>query len=625
MNNYPLSAVQVHDPFWQGVQTLIREVVLPYQWEILNDRVEGAEPSYCIQNFRIAAGEAAGKHQGAVFQDSDVYKWLEAVAYGLTIHHDAALEACADEAIALIGRAQEANGYLNTFFTIKAPQERFLNLTEGHELYCAGHLFEAAVAYARATGKKKLLDIAERLAECLLAHFQPQRGENRGYPGHPEVELALVRLAEATGRQDFLRLAEYFIDQRGVGKSLRDMELERGGFEKTKDNLFTMPLTYNQTHQPVREQNKAAGHAVRAMYLYSAMADLAMLNGDRELNEACQRLFENVTQRQMYVTGGIGSAPHGEQFTLDYDLPNDSVYAETCASVGLMMFSARMWRLTRSPACYDTWERALYNTVLAGMGRDGQHFFYVNPLSVNPAVVRENPGLRHVKTERPRWFGVSCCPPNLARTVLSLGASLYAREKDTLYVLSHMASTVKAEGEALELTQEGDAYRLCVSLPPVMLKLRIPEGFSFHMAGGEERDGYYCVAHPGGQAVYHYQMMPQIRVLYADPRIDHDAGKVCVSYGQMVYCLEEADNGKDLCQLQLPRGASFVPEQVVWLPQGMVLLRAQGLRLESKGWEGLYSTEPPQGVPAMLTFIPYSQWNNRGEGEMRVWVNESIG
>jgi len=327
----------------------------------------------------------------------------------------------------------------------------------------------------------------------------------------------------------------------------------------------------------------------------------------------------------MYVTGGIGSAAHGEQFTTDYDLPNDTVYAETCASVGLMMFAARMWRLTGDPACYDVWERALYNTVLAGMGKDGRHFFYVNPLAVDPKVARENPGLSHVKTERPRWYSCSCCPPNLARTVLSLGTRLYAQKPGELYVLSHIDSVFKAEDGQVRLTRGGSDYTLCVNLPRKVLKLRVPDGFSLEDAPGKVEDGYLTIGHPGGEAAYAYKLRPEIRILRAHPRITHNAGKACVCYGHTVYCLEQADNGEALCELWLPRDAAFAFVAMDWLPQGMVALSADGYRLSEEGWDLPYSARPPERIPVRLVFVPYSQWNNRGEGEMCVWVNEARG
>ena len=620
-----LSSVRIHDPFWRGMQSRVTQAVLPYQWEVLNDRIPGAEPTYCMQNFRAAANKEVGGHRGVVFQDSDVYKWIEAVAYSLTLQPDVCLESQADEAIEMINRAQEPDGYLNTYYTTCEPDKRFQNLTDGHELYCAGHLFEAAAAYFQATGKRTLLDVAIRFADCLVRAFLPGDGENRGYPGHPEVELALVRLYQATGNNDYLRLCAYFLDVRGVGKSRREVELAAGGFRKHwGDMLFGYPLSYFLAHAPVREQRKATGHAVRAMYLYSAMADMARLADDQGLGEACRGLYENVVTRQMYVTGGIGAAADGERFTSDYDLPNDTVYAETCASVGLMMFSARMWALTRSPACYDVWEKALYNTVLACMSQDGRSFFYVNPLTIDPAVVRENPGMSHVLTTRAKWFGVACCPPNMARTVLSIGRLIYALEAEGLYLLAHIDSSLTLEGLHAELSHEGEEFCFAVDGPRTELHLRVPEGFDLRAEWGQVRDGYLCVQHPGGKASYSYQLVAQLRALHAHPRIAHNVGKVCLAHGQTVYCLEEADNGPGLCQLALPRESEFEKIQMDWLPEGMCAWRTMGIRYSEAGWTGAYAQTVPQGEPAALTFIPYSQWNNRGEGEMRVWINETV-
>lgn len=622
--NIPLRTVKINDPFWQDTQRLISGVVLPYQWEVLNDRVTDAEPSHCIQNFKIAAGDAQGTHQGAVFQDSDIYKWIEAVAYALMIEESLTLASYADEAIEIIARAQAPDGYLNTYYMICEPDQRFQNLTEGHELYCAGHLFEAAVAYYEATGKRRLLEVAVRLADCLVRFFLPEDGNCRGYPGHPEVELALVKLYQATEIKDYLRLCSYFLESRGQAEGWRDVELARGGFRRhCGDALFSAPINYAQDHAPVRLQRKATGHAVRAMYLYSAMADIAYLTEDDELGEACLALYKNTVQCQMYVTGGIGAAAKRECFTSDYDLPNDSAYAETCASVGLMMFSTRMWRLTKDAACYDVWEKALYNTVLAGMGRDGQHFFYVNPLSVNPAVNRENPTLEHVLTSRPKWFGVACCPTNLARCVLSMGRSIYAKTPEALYVLSHIASSVSIEDLSAELARDGESFTLSIDSPAMAIMLRIPDGYELVTGQGSAQDSYMRIEHLGGQVTYRYQLMAKPRVLYAHPRIAQDAGKVCVAYGQRVYCLEEADNGPALCELALPRGAVFEKGKLDWLPEGMFALRTEGVRYCEDGWIGAYSEKAPEAKPAILTFVPYSQWNNRGEGEMCVWVNEA--
>jgi len=614
----PLAQVTMNDPFWASVQTLIRTVVLPHQWKLLNDLVEGASPSHCVENFRIAAHEAQGEFSGMVFRDSDLYKWLEAVGYALTIERDEALEVVADEAIALIGRAQCTDGYMNTYYSIQAPLERWKNLTEGHELYCAGHMFEAAVAYHQATGKPEFLDIACRFADCLCLRFLDG---NHGYPGHPEVEAALIRLYEETGVERYLDLSRVFINVRGVGEDLRTREEKVGGYTPIWNHLKDMPVSYLQDHLPVREQHEACGHAVRAVYLYSAMADLARLDGDMALAQTCQELFDNATKRRMYVTGGIGSCSEGERFTLDYDLPNDLVYSETCASVGLMMFARRMWRLTDDANCYDVWERALYNTVLAGMSQDGKHFFYVNPLEVSPERIAETPALAHVLPQRPKWFGVPCCPPNLVRCVLSLGGYLYAQEGETLTLLSHIASRVDSSELSISLSREDDRYTLSINSNVKTVRLRIPDGFELLADYGTVEHGYLVFSHQGGSCEYTYQMIPKLRVLHAHPRVAADAGKVCISYGATVYCLEEADNGKHLCELALPRNAVFNKIYPAWMPAGTFALQTEGVRYSAEDWTAAYEAREPEAKATQITFIPYYLWANRGEGEMQVFIN----
>ncbi len=612
-----LQGARLDDPFWAETQRLLQKTVLPYQWEILNDRVPGAAKSGCISNFRIAAGLETGSFYGEVFQDSDLYKWLEAVAYALKLERDESLEALADGAIALIEKAQLPSGYLDTYYQIKAPQEKFRNLTEGHELYCAGHLMEAAVAYHQATGKDALLHVACRLADHLCEHFMDGQ---HGYSGNPEVELALIRLCEETGEQRYAQLCQAMLDARGQG--LCAMEDRVGGFTPVWGHGGAAQPEYLQDHLPVRQQRQAEGHAVRALYLYSGMADMARLSGEHELLTACEALYDDVTHRQMYVTGGVGSCADGERFTSDYDLPNDTAYAETCASVALMMFSRRMWRLGDDPKCYDVWEKALYNTVLAGMSRDGKHFFYVNPLSSDPTRRLKNPLLRHVLPERPQWYFCACCPPNLTRCVLSLGDFLYAREGDTLTVLSPIASHVETNDLSLRLEREGERGEIVLRGPALTLRLRIPAGYRAAMDGAVEKGGYLCITHAGGEASYAFTLSPVTRVLHAHPRIAADAGKVCVCRGETVYCLEEKDNGAALCELRLPKNAVLREVQADWLPKGMVALQAGGYRLCADGWTEPYAEEAPQMKETVLHFVPYSQWNNRGIGEMTVWVHE---
>lgn len=613
----PFTKVRVTDPDWTRRIDLVRTVVLPYQWEILNDRVDGAEKSYCVRNFRAAAGDIKAPHGGMVFQDSDLYKWLEAVAYTLAVHRDEALEKLADEAVELIVRAQEEDGYLNTYYSLMKPQKRYTNLMEGHELYCAGHMIEAAVAYDQATGKDRLLQAALRLARHLHGYFMPRRG----YPGHPEVELALIKLYEHTGDAGSLELAHHLIDVRGAGENQLDLERKDPDHDWIWEPMKRFDDQYFQAHQPVREQKTAEGHAVRAMYLYSAMADAARLGGDKALRDACLALADNMRTRRLYVTGGIGSASFGERFTTDYDLPNDSMYCETCASIGLMLFARRMSWLTGDPRYFDLWERALNNTVLAGMGEDGKHFFYVNPLEVRPDAIRWNMTYEHVKPVRQSWFGVACCPPNIARTLPSLSGSLYARSKGALHVLSHIASQFEDEGLRVELRRSGEDYTLAVDGPALELHLRVPEGSELTATDGQAEVGRHIFRHPGGEQTYRYRLRPRLRVVRANPKVAANAGKVCVMRGLDVYCLEEKDNGPWLSGLCLKEGSlpREVPGQTM---DGLPVLEAEGLRMADSGYEdSLYADLKPAYQPVTLRFVPYRAWGNRGAGEMTVWVN----
>ncbi len=613
----PFTKVNITDPLWQEKIDLVRTVVLPYQWEILNDRVEGAEKSFCVRNFLAAAGDLSAPHGGIVFQDSDLYKWLEAVSYTLVIRRDENLEKLAEEAIDLIVRAQQADGYLNTYFTLMKPEGRYANLTDGHELYCAGHMIEAAVAYAQATGKGKLLDAALRLARHLSAYFLPRRD----VPGHPEIELALIRLHEHTGERSCLELARHFIDVRGTGANQLELERSASKHEWILEDMKRFEDRYFQAHRPVREQDSAEGHAVRAMYLFAAMADIARLTGEEALSEACLKLIRNVRSRRLYVTGGIGSSSVGERFTLDWDLPNDTMYCETCASIGLMLFARRMTLLTGDLSYYDLWERALNNTVLAGMGSDGRHFFYVNPLEVRPEAIRKNPTLAHVKPVRQSWFGVACCPPNIARTLSSLSGSLYARDGDALYVLAHIPSEFQEEGFAVRLSREGEVCRLQVSGSAMALRLRVPEGFQMTARGAREGKGCLVFDHPGGEAEYAYCLSPRVRLVRANPRVAAAAGKACLMRGQDVYCLEELDNGAWLSGLRLPEDAVFREESAAGFG-GLPIITTKGFRVTDSAWgDALYTEKAPAYEPCTLIFIPYRHWGNRGEGEMSVWIN----
>ena len=387
----------IRNSFWNRYIDLVKNMVIPYQWDILNDRREDAEPSHAIDNLRIAGGKMKGHFYGQVFQDSDVYKWLEAVGNILMLERDPELEEKADAVIDLIAEAQEEDGYLDTYFSIEEPDKKWTNVLECHELYCAGHFIESAVSYYRATGKEKILQIAYKLADYLDRVFGPEEGKLHGYPGHQEIEIALLKLYDLSGNEKYLNLAGYFINTRGTNHFFEE-EFEKRDhvsfWEKARTpepNRYYNQYPYNYYNQfqsPVRLQKKAVGHAVRAVYMYTAMADLAGKTGDKELFAACRTIWDNIVKKQMYITGGIGATNSGEAFTNDYDLPNDTNYSETCASIGLIFFAQRMLMSETDSVYGDVIEQALYNTVLGGMNYEGNRFFYVNPLESVPEVCR---------------------------------------------------------------------------------------------------------------------------------------------------------------------------------------------------------------------------------------------
>ena len=454
-----LKNIAITDGFWNKYRNLVKDVIIPYQWDTLNDNVPDAEPSHCIENFRIAAGEKNGEFYGAVFQDTDVAKWLEAVAYVLDSQgRDEELEKLADETIDLIGKAQGSDGYLNTYFTIKEPERRWTNLREGHELYTAGHMIEAAVAYYQATGKRKFLDIVMRFADLISERFGPEDGKCHGYPGHPEIELALVKLYRVTGKKNYLETAKFFVDARGVGENYFFQEEKGERYQQIFPEFTGYEPEYSQSHKPVREQKTAEGHAVRAVYLYSAMADLAYEYQDESLLKACETLWKNMVTKRMYITGGIGSSGLLERFTVDYDLPNDRNYAESCASIGLAMFGKRMGQITRDAKYADIVEKALYNTVLAGIAMDGKGFFYVNPLEVWPENCLKRTSMEHVKPVRQKWFGVACCPPNIARTLASLGQYIYGEDEESIFINLYVSNEAETQinGVPCKLTIDSD-------------------------------------------------------------------------------------------------------------------------------------------------------------------------
>lgn len=631
-NQGSLKRCRVKDNFWTPIQELVSDTVIPYQEKILNDKVPGAEKSHAIENFRIAAGESKGEFYGTVFQDSDVAKWLEAVAYSLERKPDAKLEARADAVIDLIAKAQQPDGYLNTYFTIKEPEHRWQNLQECHELYCAGHMMEAAVAYYQATGKDKLLKVMCRMADHIDARFGD--GKQEGIPGHEEIELALLRLYRATGEKRYLDLSAYFINQRGKHPDFFAKEAEKRGW--THFGMDPKDTNYSQCYAPVRDQKEAVGHSVRAMYLYTAMADLAGETGDKSLFTACRTLFESATHRRMYVTGGIGSSAHGEAFTQDFDLPNDTAYAETCAAIGLVFFARKMLSLEISGEYADVMERCLYNGILSGMQKDGSRFFYVNPLEVIPGLSGKWPEYRHALPARPKWYACACCPPNLARLVESLGEYAWGENETTVYSHLYLGGSYTAGDGTVVKCQSAYPWkgRVSYEVKPgktfTTLAIHIPgwcKEFTFTINEEEVavpcKDGYCYLTRDwkeGDKISLSFSIKP--RRVYADPRVREDAGKVCLMRGPLVYCLEAVDNGKNLCRLHLPRSVEIVTAHEKDEDIGSyVSLRFTGLK--EKNFKQLYEDQPPKAEPVPVKAVPYFLWGNRKQGEMRIWINEA--
>ena len=645
LQSLPLGDIRIEDAFWGKYIRLVKDVILPYQWETLNDNVPDAEPSHCIKNFRIAAGEEKGTFQGAVFQDTDVAKWLEAAAFTLASGgRDEMLESLADETIKLIGKAQCPDGYLNTYYTIQEPDRRWSNLKEGHELYTAGHMIEAAVAYYEATGKDAFLKIVSRFADVICEKFGPDEGQCHGYPGHPEVELALVKLYRATGEKRYLEVSKYFVEQRGVGENYFFQEEKGEKYRLIFPEFKAYSPAYSQSHLPVREQKTAEGHAVRAVYLYCAMADLAYEYRDESLLDACRTLWDNMVKKRMFITGGIGSSGLLERFTTDYDLPNDTAYAETCAAIGLVFLARRMLEIKPVSQYADVMERALYNCVLSGMALDGRSFFYVNPLEVNPEACRMDERKAHVKPVRQKWFGCACCPPNLARMLSSISSYAYTETEDTLFVHLYMGSIIKKQVNGKELTitvssklPKSGQVEIEVSggSVPFTIALRIPDwcgegdtGFSIKGVRDSEctrKDGYLYVTRcwqPKERLSLKFAM--DVKIMEADPRVREDIGKVAVTRGPMVYCLEEADNGTDLHLLTLDCGKEAETEEFTVAGEQVIAVVMDGFRQQVQtSRKGLYHPlKTAVKEPVKLRFIPYYVWANRGENEMTVWVRQ---
>ncbi len=591
--------------FWQEKETLNRVATLPAVYDRFTETGR-------VAAFRCDWKEGApGKPH--YFWDSDVAKWMEGAAYSLRHFPDPALEADIESLIDDIEANQHPDGYFNIYYTVVEPGRRFTD-RRNHELYCAGHLIEAAVAWAEATGRDRFLKLMERYVDCIYDTFVVRDAASFRTPGHEEIELALIRLYRHTRNPRPLELARFFLDQRGTNA-------------KDSENYEWSEPNYTQSHLPVREQHEAFGHAVRACYLYSAMADFAAETGDASMTSACRDLLRDIAFRKMYVTGGIGSTRQGEAFTVPYDLPNATAYAETCASISLAMFATRMLQIEADSLYADIAERALLNGVLAGLSLDGTSFFYENPLEIRVAGAARHTSTRYSDSlairQRVKVFSCSCCPPNLNRVLASVGTHAFGLAEDgSVYVHQYIAS--RLESGAAKLSVETDYPRSGMirvraeGVPSVRLRIPAWSRGNFRLNRPYTMEnGYAEVRDLSGEIVLRLDMTP--RLVLADPRVSEDSGKVAVARGPVVYCAEGVDqDGAPLSALSvaLPFRAEESAADGIPLP----CLDVGGFLLAGPQ-DGPYADYPGGGyVPRKIRLIPYACYANRGETDMSVFL-----
>ena len=577
------SHVKINDNFWSPRLSKHVSATLP----VCIDQIENQTGR--IRNFENAA-KGEGEHSGIFFDDSDVYKALEGMAYSRINNQDTELEKKADEWIDKFAAAQQPDGYINTFYTLTGLDKRWTNMDK-HEMYCAGHMIEAGVAYYQATGKRKLLDVCIRMTDHMMSQFGP--GKRHWVPGHEEIELALVKLYQTTQEQKYLDFAYWLLEERGHGHG-------------TMGDEGKWNPVYYQDIVPVRQLTDISGHAVRCMYLYCGMADVAALKNDTGYIAAIDRLWDDVVHRNMYITGGIGSSRDNEGFTEDYDLPNLDAYCETCASVGMVLWNQRMNQLTGDSKYIDILERSLYNGALAGISLGGDRFFYVNPL--------ESKGDHH----RQEWYGCACCPSQLSRFLPSIGNYIYASSDDALWVNLYIGNTGQIRiGETdILLTQETDypwdgSVKLTISTSQPLekeIRLRIPnwcKTYDLSINGKRinvsEEKGYAVIKDWKSQDVIALDMDMPVEIVAADPHVKENFGKRAIQRGPLVYCMEEIDNPEYFDQIQLSPSTTFQTAFVSDILNGIKTIKTNG-RAQS------------------ATFIPYYAWDNRKAGKMRVWI-----
>ncbi len=629
MRNYAsvkFSDVRITGAFWgERLETVLTKTIPSQHRQLAShgilDSLKLPQP---VPPLRIPRNRGGFTTQ--IFWDSDVGKWIEAAAYALSHRRDAGIEAQIEQIVDDLEKAQAPDGYLNCWYLEREPANRWTNLRDNHELYDAGHLLEGAVAYFHATGRDRLLRVMMRYMDHIASVFGPLPGQKRGYCGHQEIELALVKLHHATGLRKYLDLAIYFINERGLQPHYFD--IERAARGETAESYGQGTYEYNQSHLPVRQQTKVVGHAVRAMYMYSAMADLAAELGDDGLKQACETLWKDVTTTRMYVTGGFGPSASNEGFTRDYDLPNDTAYAETCASVAMVFWAARMLNLDLDGQYADILELALYNTALAGLSRDGTQYFYDNKLESDGSHKRWD------------WHPCPCCTMNVARLVASIAGYFYgvAPTEIAVHLYGGAETTLPVAGGTVHLTETSTypwsgAVQIAVDpqgCDAFTLSLRIPawaRGASARINGTDvpmtTARGYLKItrAWARGDTVTLTLPMPAERI-YAHPDVRQDIGRVALRRGPLVYCLEQQDNPAAVNRVRLPVGAAL-SQTFEPLLGGIAVIRAEARAADAAAWgPKLYRTRPPAETAGPIMAVPYYIWCNRGPNAMQLWLRE---
>lgn len=624
IRSVPLRTIRITDPFWRSRQETVANTTLLHEWMQI-------EATGRLENFLKAGGKLDGEFLGRYpFDDSDVYKWLEACGYALLLGPNPRLQGPIDRAIGAISAAQEPSGYLNTFFQLKHPELKWRNLVSMHEMYCAGHLIEAAVALHECASDDRLLKVAVGFADHIASVFGP--GKRSGYPGHEELELALLRLSATTSNRSYADLAHWMVSQRGSRPSPFEAEIEDPEAMAISPYSRRMMFRegkysgeYEQDHAPVVDHTHVVGHAVRAMYLYAAATEVAAMTGDQKLAKAMVRVWENLTRRRMYITGGIGPSGENEGFTADFDLPNLTAYAETCAACGLVFWGRQLLHATGDAEYAAIIERALYNGALAGISLSGDRFFYANPL--------ESRGTH----ERVPWFECACCPPNIARLIASVGSYIVGVSEDSFWV--HIPAGFEAEFESqgiktrIELEGEypwSSEFKLTVDPQrPVefAVRIRIPdwaESVEIDVPGldreSEYVDGYAVISKQWTQGdTISVKLAMEPQWIQADPRVRDDLGRIAMTRGPLVYCAEGCDNGFSPHLFMAGNGYRLRNDSKAGLGQVSVI-EVEG-SVESGNADELYSPVRACDLePAALTMIPYFAWNNRGPGDMAVWL-----